>query len=82
MTDWKRYEIKKCRIKFRRTEKLVVKPEAEALNGREVELMIGWRIEEDDRRYPNEWALITAPGHDRALFPLTWIASGDVQILA
>lgn len=55
----------------------LVKPEAETLDGREVDVRAGWPLDEDETRggiYRGEWAMLLPDG-----LPLTWIASGDLR---
>lgn len=59
-----------------------VKPEAEPLDGRELDLMYGWVMDEDDP-YPGEvaWLLLSDEQLRRGL-PETvpiWVASGDLE---
>lgn len=64
-----------------------IKPnvDALALNGKRLKLEVLWRIEDDDSRYPGEWALGPGDSVARDLFnksQILWIASGDVVLLA
>lgn len=68
----------RARVRIRRGDWLV-KPEAERLDGREVEVSAGWPIEPDETRggiYSGEWAMILPQGA-----PLLWIASGDLELM-
>lgn len=79
----------KCRIKIRNSDKLVPKPEHEKLNGLELYLKVEFRLDDDDSRYPNEFALSDIriengkilPSQLLSLADTAWIASGDVQII-
>lgn len=54
-----------------------VRPEADALDGKRVEVSAGWLIQPEDRpAYQGEWAMMTRPD----VFPV-WIASGDLDDL-
>lgn len=55
-----------------------VKPEAEALNGREFLFRFGWTIEDDDSRYPSEEAWIAEDPAYPNDAPM-WIARGDLR---
>lgn len=60
-----------------------VKPTAEALDGRQFAFEVRWQIEDDDSRYPGEWALYPIGGDSMAAFDaaaIAWIASGDVSV--
>lgn len=70
------------KVKIRRGEEFIVKPEAEQIDGRSFFFTVGWVIEDDDYLYPGEYAMIPE-------FPLfrdpewpedapIWIASGDL----
>lgn len=61
-------------IRFRRSETLVVRPECEEWDGREIEVQAGWPIGDDDARYPGEWAMMVQDPS----YPSAWIASGDL----
>lgn len=68
----------RARVAIRRGDWLV-KPEAESLDGREVVVSAGWRLDEDETRggiYSGEGAMILPLGA-----PLAWIASGDLVLL-
>jgi hypothetical protein len=68
-----------CRVSIRpEYEKRAAKPEALALNGRDLMLRALWLMDESDP-YPGEWALGDSHG-ETALTDagITWIASGDV----
>lgn len=60
-----------------------VKPEAEPLDGRELDLEYGWVIEDDDSRYPGEVAwLLRGDEVRRRGLPETvpiWLPSGDLE---
>lgn len=56
-----------------------------ALDGQRVRLTALWIIEDDDSRYPREWALGPADGATKDMLDaagVTWIASGDVCIVS
>ena len=59
-----------------------LKPEFAALNGRECVMEVGWCMGRDER-YPGEYAILPC-GRERSGLPvyLSWIASGDVEILS
>lgn len=79
----------KCKIKIRNNAKLVPKPEHVKLNGLELYLKVEFRLEDDDSRYPNEFALSDIriengkilPSQLLSLVDIAWIASGDVEII-
>jgi len=75
--DVERCDLFRARVRIRRA--LPVKPEAEVLDGTEVEVSAGWPIEDDETRgglYAGEWAMILPLGA-----PVGWIASGDLEFL-
>ena len=65
-------------VKIRRTENLVVKPEAEAIDQKTYKFIEGWKIsKEDSSIYVGEVAMIP---HDEN-YPIegpVWISSGDL----
>ena len=62
------------KVRLRRT--MQVKPSMEPWDGLHLEFIAMYLIEDDDIRYPGEWALMPlADG-----FPEGWIASGDVEM--
>lgn len=64
-----------CRIQIRQTYAgRPMRSGAEQLNGREVQLVAAWLMDEQDA-YPGEWALMPESG---SIDGLVWIASGDV----
>lgn len=54
-----------------------VKPEAECLEGLELEFNVLWKMDDFDS-YPGEYAL-ELPQEQKSLTGLVWIASGDVK---
>ena len=73
-----------CRIKQRAEysgKKL--KPSCTSLEGKEIELQAMWRMDDDDK-YPDEWAMggVDSCRELLELAGITWIASGDVEILS
>jgi len=79
VTSGERY---RARVRIRRGI-LPVKPEAEPLDGREVEVEAGWPLMNDGQIdetrggiYRDEWAMLLPRD-----WPLLWIASGDLEFL-
>ena len=65
-------------VKIRRTAGLVVKPEAEAVDGKTFAFQTGWDISsEDSSIYVGETAMIPWGGNYPVDAP-AWIASGDL----
>lgn len=64
-------------IKIRRIEGYTVKPEAEAMDGLEIDVFQGWLIE--DGLYKGEEAWIVGPRDNRGEDDPAWFASGDLQ---
>ena len=65
-------------VKLRRHNGLEVKPECEAIDGKTYFFRYGWKIDQDDSRYPEEIAWIP----DDSRYPKSapaWIASGDLE---
>lgn len=62
-------------IKIRRSIGLEVMPEVERYDGKRIRVEAYWQIEEDDPRYPGEYAMVVDREYD---FPRAWIASGDL----
>ena len=65
-------------VKIRRNFVGEVKSECEAINGKTYFFRYGWKIEDDDGRYPGEIAWIP----DDSRYPPdapAWIASGDLE---
>jgi hypothetical protein len=83
-TDWAslQYRTVACRLTLRETYLgMSLKTEVAALRGAVVHLTPLWQCE-DDERYPGEWALGDARGHDAlGEAGISWIASGDVTVL-
>ncbi len=55
-----------------------LRPEAAAMDGQEFDVMVFWPMDKDDP-YPGEWAL--GPEHERFPSGMSWVASGDVEVL-
>ncbi len=69
-----------CKFTPREGEGYELKPELRQYIGKELELRKLWLMDEDDP-YPNEWALGNSNRYEDVLPDLTWIASGDVEVL-
>ena len=69
-----------CRIKCRPTSPTggELKPEVAALEGRCYWMRPMWVCEEEEQ-YAGEWAMMLLPAS--AEHPISWIASGDVEVL-
>ena len=53
-----------------------IKPECETLDGRRFRFRASWRFDADERpQYAGEWAMVPV---DHKMFPVAWIASGDL----
>lgn len=80
MTAWPNKGLPfRVRVRLRRGDWLL-KPGVEALDGCVIETRALWPIEPDEDRggiYRGEWAM--AVPHD---WPITWIAEGDLEVLA
>lgn len=65
-------------VKIRRNTGLKIKPECEAIDGQTYFFRYGWKIDQDDSRYPGEIAWIPDDSRYPKNVP-TWIASGDLE---
>ena len=78
----KQYDVVTALVKIRRDGK-DVKPMAERLDGLRSEFRALLKIEDDDSRYPGEWAMQPVVPEIIAAFDqaeVAWIASGDLAI--
>lgn len=67
-------------VKIRRTSGLVVKPEAEQIDGKTYSFMNGWEIStEDSSIYAGEIAMIPC-GEDYPDDAPSWVSSGDLML--
>jgi hypothetical protein len=60
-----------------------LKPGVQLIDGKQINLRVLWLIEDDDDRYPGEWALGGADARANAVLraaEISWIASGDVEV--
>ena len=73
----KQHERYRVRVKLRRGPAWVVRPDAEALDGRELVVTCAWWC--DPGIYEGEQALLL--DHDQEPITVAWIASGDVEVL-
>lgn len=56
-----------------------VKAGADSLDGEVYRFRLGWKIEDDDSRYPGEWAWLPTYADGYPLEGPAWIASGDLE---
>jgi hypothetical protein len=71
----------KCRVKLRKSyDGREMKPCCKQLDGKNLELYVLWKMNDDDP-YPNEWALGEREAGELMKAGITWVASGDVEIL-
>lgn len=78
----KQFDVVTALVKIRRDE-MEVKPMAESLDGLRSKFRALWEIEDDDNRYPGEWAMQPIDPETVAAFDqaeVAWIASGDLAI--
>ncbi len=71
----------KCLVTVKLRRHMAPKSNIEILDCQTVDLMYGWKLENDDGRYAGEWALIPNTPQAWELFDkagISWIASGDV----
>lgn len=74
-----RFHTYRVRVCVRRGRRFRVKPAAQALDGRTITVTAGWPIgESDSALYAGEWALRSP---ELEPYGITWIASGDVEVL-
>lgn len=70
---WKPFQVA-----IRRDAGMVVKPEAEQIDGKVYLFRYGWEIESDNTRYPGEHAWVPDDSNYPDDGPV-WIASGDLK---
>lgn len=76
---FERYARYRATIKIRRGPGRVVRPEAEALDGKRLLLEAAWPITEEDRPdYAGEWAMTAVRDDGQEPLPCGWVASGDL----
>lgn len=81
--DWDKHRGKtiKCKVMLRTEYKSrEIKPTCKELDGKELGLYVLWHMDEGDP-YPNEWALGERKAGALAEAGITWIASGDVEVI-
>lgn len=75
----KPYTKYRVRVRMRSDGRYRLKPGLSSLDGRELTVTVGWRIDADDSAlYAGEWALRSLELDE---WGITWIASGDVEVL-
>jgi hypothetical protein len=86
MIDWEKLRFRPVLCQLQPRESWQGQPIKELVRpyiGATVLLTVAWR-EEDDEKYPGEYALIPADDGSKDIFEkmgITWIASGDVQLI-
>ncbi|MBY5821501.1 hypothetical protein [Rhizobium leguminosarum] len=75
MTEIEAFRKYEGTLKLRRDLGFEVHPEAEPFDGMRFRVRTGWRIEDDDSRYPGEYAMLVDFDQN---WPLGFIASGDL----
>jgi hypothetical protein len=74
------YGPTECKIKLRRSDVFVVKPNAEQIDGKTFLFEFGWVIDKDDTGLPivGEHAMVPCQEQDYPRGAPTFIASGDL----